>query len=125
MASVLLHQQHACAGGVDGPDFLEDVLHDDRRKAKRRFVQTEQLRFGHHRAAERQHLLLSPAQRTGILATPLRQTRKHGENAIEALTNFCGVTADIESTEFEVFPHGQKWENTPPLGNERDTELAP
>src|SRR5262245_47106917 len=125
MASVLLDQQHTCAGSIDGPDFLEDVLHDDRSKAKRRFVQTEQLRFAHHRATERQHLLLSPAQRPGILAAAFRQARKHCENTIEPLTNFCRVVADIEPPKLKVFPHRKKWENATPFGNERDTKLAP
>src|SRR5262249_59535954 len=125
MARRLLHQEHACAGGIDGPDFLEDVLHDDRRKAKRRFVQTEQLWFAHHRAAKRQHLLLSPAQCPGILAAAFRQARKHCENAIEALTNFCGGGAAIEPAKLAIFPHPKKLEKATAPRDELTTQLAP
>ena len=41
-------------------------------KAERRLVEQQNLRIGHQRAADRQHLLLAAGQRAGDLAEPLR-----------------------------------------------------
>ena len=94
IAGVLLDQQHAGAGRVDGLDRPEDVLHDDRRQPERGLVQAEQLRLRHHGAAERQHLLLAPAQRAGVLAAALRSRGNMSKTPSIALAHFGGVVAD-------------------------------
>ena len=81
-------------------------------------------RLRHHGAAEHQHLLLTPAQCTGVLAGALRQSRKHGKDAVHALTDLCGVVADIEAAELEVFTHGQERKDVTAFRHQRDAELA-
>ena len=92
--------------------------------AERQFVDEEEPRIGEQHPSERQHLLLSAAQGSRILAAAFGQAREHGEDAIHALPNFCSVVANIESAELEIFPHRQERKNTTALGNERNAELA-
>src|SRR4029079_2810357 len=111
IARVLLDQQHAGAGSIDGLDLLEDVLDHDRREAKRRLVQTEQLRLRHHGAPEHEHLLLPPTQRAGVLSSALGQARKHREDSVHTLADFRGVVADVEAPKLEIFAHGEEWKD--------------
>src|SRR5919198_4916224 len=60
LGRVLLHQQDGGALLVDLPDGVEDALDHDRGQPHRRLVEQQQLRLGHQRAADRQHLLLTP-----------------------------------------------------------------
>src|SRR4029078_1580826 len=89
-----------------------------------RLVQTEQLRLRHHGAPEHEHLLLAPTQRAGVLAPPLGQARKHREDYVHNLRDFCRVVADVDPAELEILSHGQKWKNMATFGNKRDAELA-
>ena len=61
------------AAGHDGP---RDVLDQLRRDAKAGFVQQQQARPGHQRAADHHHLLFAPRQGAGLLADAFAQARK-------------------------------------------------
>ena len=50
-------------------------------KPERRLVQQQDLRIGHQRAADRQHLLLAAGQGARDLAEPLPQPREQLEHA--------------------------------------------
>ncbi len=73
---------------------------------------------------EHQHLLLAPAQRARVLAAALRQPRKHGKDAIHAPADFCGVVADIETAELEIFADRQERKDVTTFRHQRNAELA-
>ena len=78
---VLLHEQDRRALGVDVGDDLEDLLDEDRREAERRLVEEEQLRAGHERATDGEHLLLAARQGAALLCRPLAKPREEVEHA--------------------------------------------
>src|SRR5215813_6583654 len=61
------------------PNFLADQW----RQALGGLVEQQQLRIGHQRAADRQHLLLAAGDLVTLVAAALGQTRQEGVNAIE------------------------------------------
>ena len=61
----------------------EDLAHDQRRKPERRLVEQEHARLRHHRATERQHLLLTAGERSGLLLAALEEAREELEHAGE------------------------------------------
>ena len=92
MEGVLLDQEHgelfALVERVDGG---ENLLHQERREAERGFVEQEQPRPRHQRAADRQHLLLAARQRAAALAEPLLEAREQREHALEVVVEMRRV----------------------------------
>ena len=82
---VLLHQQHRRALPVDLGDDLADLADDAGREAERRLVEQEQLRAGHQRTADGQHLLLAAGQQAAALRTALLEHREHLVDAVLGL----------------------------------------
>src|SRR5262249_1876777 len=89
-----------------------------------RLVETQQLRLRHHGTAEHQHLLLASAQRSGVLRATLGETREHVEYLADHAADLGSVVAALESAEFEVLPHREKWENVAPFWDKRDAEIG-
>src|SRR4029450_1449647 len=50
---------------------VEDLSHDERGEPQRRLVEEQELRPGYHRAAQREHLLLTAGECPRLLVTPL------------------------------------------------------
>ena len=73
LGGVLLDEQHGGALLVDLRDDVEDLLDELGRQPHRRLVQQQQLRVGHQRAADGQHLLLAAGHRAGDLRSALRR----------------------------------------------------
>src|SRR5690242_5937483 len=113
MARVLFYEQDACAGGIDCLDLREDVLDDDRRQAKRWFVEAQQLRLRHHGPTQDEHLLLSSAQRSGILAAALGEPREHRKDPLHKLADPCPVVPDLKAPELQILADRQNWEHVP------------
>src|SRR5258705_10422387 len=87
-ARILLYQQDrdlplAIDRLHDGPDLADD----QGGQAERRLVQHEHGRARHQRAADREHLLLAPAERARELASPLAEPGESledlGERALD------------------------------------------
>ena len=57
-------------------DQVEDRLDDLRREAERGLVEQQELRLGHERAGDGEHLLLAARQRAGELLAALGSTGK-------------------------------------------------
>src|SRR3954469_6259322 len=55
IARILLDQEHAGPGLVDGADAAKDFLHHHRRQAERRLVEAQEPGLGHQRARKREH----------------------------------------------------------------------
>src|SRR5688572_17244179 len=75
-ARVLLDQEHRHALGGDRANHLEDLLDHERREPHARLVEQEQLRTAHHRARDREHLLLAARERPGRLLAPFPKPGK-------------------------------------------------
>ena len=82
---VLLHQQHRRALPVDLGDDLADLADDARREAERRLVEQQQLRAGHQRPADGQHLLLAAGQQAAALGAALLEDREQLEDPLLGL----------------------------------------
>src|SRR5262249_44198451 len=72
---------------VDVLDDLEDVFHDQWRKAKGGLVQENQPRSSHQRAADGEHLLLAARQVTCKKLTPLLQAWKVSIHVADVLAD--------------------------------------
>src|SRR5580692_5547835 len=78
---VLLDEEHCHAIlRVELADDLENLLYDQRRKAKRRLVEKKKLRARHQRAGDGKHLLLAARQGAAALVGALLQARKDRED---------------------------------------------
>src|SRR5262249_40715267 len=124
IARVLLDEKNTRAGAIDRLDRAENVLDDHRRESERRLVETNEVRFGHDRAPEREHLLLTAGQRAGVLAPALAQPREHVEDLVHEAAHLRALFAVLEGAELEIFAHREEREHAPALGNERDSELG-
>ena len=120
VAGVLLDQQHAGAALVDRPDGTEDVAHDQRREPERGLVEAEQLWFGHHGAAEHEHLLFAARERAGVLAAALLQPREHVEDAVDHAADFRVIAPVLEPAELEVFARGEERKDVAAFRHQRD-----
>ena len=70
-------------GTVERAEPEEDVLDDQRREAHRRFVEDEEARARHQRAADRRHLLLAAGGEAGDGATLVSKVREEVVDALE------------------------------------------
>src|SRR5207302_2066613 len=75
-------------------------------------------RIAHQRAADREHLLLAPRERSGHLLQPLLQTRKQVDDPLE-VPGHGGPRAG-PARDDEILAHGERGEYAPALRNESD-----
>jgi hypothetical protein len=80
---VLLDEQDRPLLLVELPEQLGDPLHEHGRQAHRRLVEHEELRAGHERPGDGQHLLLAAGQGAGQLPPPLGEQREVRVHAVE------------------------------------------
>ena len=100
---VLFRQKDRGPGLVDGLDDLSDDLpHDERGQPHGGLVQEEQLRLGHHRPGDGQHLLLPPAERPGELFLPVLQNGKQRVNLLQGLLDLFSIFAARVSPQAQV-----------------------
>ena len=119
---VLLHQQDRHALAVQHVDDLADLRDHARHQAFGRLVQQDDLGLEHHRAGDRQHLLLAARQRAAGLVAPLGQHREIGEDLVEQLLLArLGHAVAIEAGA-QVLHHGEQAEDAPVLGHVADAE---
>ena len=97
----------------------EDFVDDLRREAERRLVEQQNLRLGHQRAADRQHLLLTAGQRARDLPQPLAQPRKQSEHPVAAAFELRGVAQQI-GAELEVFGDRHRGEDAAAFRHQHD-----
>src|SRR5437764_714465 len=80
---LLLDQQHRHAARLERLQVLAHHFHDLGREALGGFVDDDQVRVAHERAAQREHLLLAPGQHTRFGVLPLLQAREHAVHVVE------------------------------------------
>ena len=102
---MLLHQndRHATLRHHLAND-VEQLLHDQRRQAFERFVQQQDTRVQHQRAADGQHLALAAGQLGAHVGAALAQAR---EGRVDALQRPVAGSGDHR----QVFFHGQRREH--------------
>src|SRR5688500_3320554 len=115
---VLLDEQDRGAEAVDVHDGVEDLLDEDRGQTHAGLVQQEEARAGHERAADGEHLLLAPRQRTCHLRDALVQAREEIEDVRE-IAGDTGVSAQV-CAHHQILPHGETAEDARPFGHVRD-----
>lgn len=108
---ILLHEQDRHAGFRQIENDAEDLVHDLRGKTKRRLVQHQELRLGHQRAPDRQHLLLSAghAARHAVAAFPknrekLEDLRTQRLEALAGTADMCGNEIFLDSQALKYLP---------------------
>src|SRR5205823_14282574 len=90
LREVLLGHQHGEADAALQLLDLGDHLRDEERgEPDGRLVDEQDLRRGHERTGEREHLLLATAHVAGELASPLRERRKGLETELEVLADLA------------------------------------
>ena len=95
---------------------------DQRREAFGRFIQDQQFRVGHQRAADREHLLLAAGELVAHVAAALGEPRKQRMDFLQRPG--IGRIEAVGGGGDEIFAHGEVRENLPALGHEADAELG-
>src|SRR5712691_6968473 len=117
---VLLDDEHREAVvGIELLDDAEDLLDGRRREPERRLVEHQQPWAADERAGEREHLLLSAAERAGLLVAAVLQPWEVLEDAWSFLAERAPLAADV-GPHAEVLPDAELREQATPLGNVRD-----
>jgi hypothetical protein len=99
---------------VDPVDDVADLLHQLRRQAERGLVEQQQLRGGHQRPSDGQHLLLPAGQQATALVAALGEDREELEDPLGGRPAGARV-ADGETARAQVLRHGQVPEDAPAL----------
>ena len=111
---VLLDDEDRGSAALERGEDLEDHRHDLRRKPGARFVEHQQLRFGHQRAADREHLLFAARERECGLRFAFGQDRElrvhRGDVGLD------GLAVDAERAEADVVVDGEFGEELPSFG---------
>src|SRR3990170_4320945 len=118
LLGVLLHEQHRRPLGVDLANDAEDLLDEDRGETQRGLVEEENLRPGHQRPTDCQHLLLAAGQRPALLTRPLGEAREEAEDVLDILVDLAARTR--VGAHLEVFHDRQPREDPAALGRVAD-----
>ena len=96
---------------------LQDAPRQDRRQPERGLVEHEDLRVGHERSSDGQHLLLAARKRAGQLHSSFRKPGKQLENGGLALPHELAVRSQEVAAQVEVLFDIQDVEDAAPLGD--------
>src|SRR6516162_1952022 len=124
VACILLDKQYAGAAGVDRNNSSENIVDDPRCESQRGFIKTKQTWFGHHGAAQNQHLLFTATERSGALGGATAKLRKHVEHHFDQPANLNDVLAVFKTTEFQILAHSQERKDMTALRDQGDAELG-
>ena len=92
------------------------VAHQERGEAQRRLVEQQQLRVGHQRPADGQHLLLAAGEGAGELVAPFLEPREQREDALAVFLDARLVAAQGVGAHVQVFVHRQRREDLAAFG---------
>ena len=105
---LLLDQQDRHPAPGNFRDQVADLLNDDRCQPLGRFVDHDQFRVTHQRAANRQHLLFAARHHAGGGIGPCGEIGKHLEHVFEPP---LAGTPGILDAQHQVLPHCQAGKN--------------
>ena len=118
----MFDDQHAGAKLlVDPAKRVKKTIDDHRCEAERRFVKQQHAGPQHQRATDRQHLLLAPAQRTGLLRPALAQPGKQFVHLFHVLHDAVPVGA-TKRADAQVLLHREIREGAPAFGRMGNAE---
>ncbi|EGE57986.1 hypothetical protein RHECNPAF_3500035 [Rhizobium etli CNPAF512] len=118
---ILLDQEHGEAFLlIELADRLENALDDQRREAKRRFVEQQELRTRHQGAADRQHLLFAARKRAAALGVTFLETRKERKDLLDVLGEVFEIVE--AGAHLKVFQHRHAREDAASLRRLRDAQ---
>ena len=119
---VLLDEQHGDAVDlVDLADDVEDLVDQEGREAETGLVEHQQLRLGHQRAGDGEHLLLAARQVAGLGLGALGEAREGLEHAVDQRRHVAAVAVHGGGGD-EVFLRRQVTEDPPALEHMGDAE---
>ncbi len=116
---VLFDKQDGDPGFRKIENDVEDLVDDFRCKAKRRFVQHQQLRFGHQRPADGEHLLLAARHPACHTVAAFLQDREKFEHLVAKGFEAPAAASDMGCN--EIFLDRQPLENLPAFRAMRET----
>src|SRR5262245_18697376 len=119
---VLLDHEDRRALLVDGPDDIEDLLHEARGQPHRRFVHAQERGPGHEGATDGEHLLLAARHRAGELMPSLPEHGKEPEYPLQLVVPARLGTSSVPA-HLEVLEDSHPREHAPALGHGRDPAL--
>jgi hypothetical protein len=85
-------------------------------RPERRLVEHHEARARHHRAPDREHLLLAAAETSGELTASLLEHRKQREDALQ-LSRLLGAISPREAPDAQILQHRHAREHPAPLGH--------
>ena len=115
---VLLHEQQPDAGLAHPAQRREQFLHHGGREPERWLVEQQDVRIGHQRAADRQHLLFAAAHGARDLGGAFAQAREQPEHLL-APCGFAVARAPRIGAEQQIFLHRQVAEDAAAFGHQR------
>ena len=119
---LLHHQQRQLVALAQADQDLADLLHDRRLDAFGRFVEQQQPRHRHQRAAEREDLLLAAGQRPALAIEQRAQPRQRVDHALDrAGLDLAGVRAPGQA---QVFDRGEARQDASALRHITHAESA-
>ena len=121
-ADVLVDQQDRLAGRAQFCETAPDLVADQRRQAFGRFVEDQQARICHQRAADRQHLLLAAGKQIRHAARAFGEPRKQRPDPFER--PWFGGAAAIGRGGDEIFARREIGKNLAPFRHQADAELG-
>ena len=116
----LLDHENGRAAITQSEDHRVDLVHDPGRQPHTGLVEEQQLRAGHERPADRQHLLLSARERPGQRIAALAQNREDSIDLFKRLVAFG--SRPREGTQTQIVLDGQRSEDLAALGHLGDAQ---
>src|SRR5215813_4760640 len=120
--NVLLDEQDGDALPVERVHDLPDLGHHPRHEPLGGLVEENDLGLQHHRARDRQHLLLAARERAPGLIAALAEDRKALVDLVQELLPLPLVEPRAVEAGAEVLEHGEQAEDPPLFGHPGDAE---
>ncbi len=118
-ADMLVDDEDRLALGLEPREAFPDLGAHQRREPLRRLVEDEQLRIGHQRAADRQHLLLAAGELIAHVALALGKLRKEIEHARKRPARAVARSSSRD----QVFGDGERRKDLPSLRHQAEPRL--
>ena len=122
VGDVLVDHQHRLPAALQHRQAVPDFLADQRREAFGGFVEDQQFRIGHQRAADRQHLLLAAGQRHAHVAAALGEPRKQRVDFLDGPG--IGIAETVAGGGDEIFVHRQVRKDLAAFRHQADAEFC-